>query len=821
MTNHRVIRSRIALFVVFLALVLTVMSFSPAAAEPALPNLGTFVLQGRVYDGFPFDQSRPLSGVTVKLYRHMTAGYPDLGALFKTTTTDSTGFYSFTFTDDDVLRYEFLSIRETNLGGYISVDATTVGGVKKDNDWIEYELPLGTKTLTGNKFWDWLRDRPTASPTPTKTNTPIHTPTATATDRPPENTPTPTETPPRITPTPTRMVPRITFPHGDWPQYAQDEISVHPEPPMAGRLTRLCAEVVNNDPANPRVATLEFRVANFGIGLPWTSVGSSNVEVPPGGAAVGCVIWTPPGPGHWCIEVVLHQEGAEPQRSQRNIDADEPLQPGVSHSRVFEVGNPFGHRVDISLGLVPHLEGWGLELSPDTLLGMKPGEIREVTLTVTPPQGEPLPPDGTVIVDVEAYIGGELIGGFRKVFRPPVPLHRFPDPPYAEGEITIHPYPVRAGEPTEICVELRNPTADPQDVMVQFSWASFGIGIPFTPINGLRPVHLPPYSVVKECIHWIPPVSGSVCIQVELHMEGYDPQRSQRNIDMDEPLQPGEPHSLTFPVINPLEHTVDITLGLVPHLPNWGLALSSDFLQGVAPGEVREVTLTVIPPLDEPLPPAGTVIVDVEAYAEGELIGGFRKIFRPPVTVHRPKDPVYAETEIGVDPYPIVPGQPVKLSVELRNPTDTDQYVMTRFSVAPFGIGLPFSDEHIVPNPIPIFVPAHGAARGHVVWYPPPHLRGKFCVQVTLEMEGHEPVWSRRNMDVGEPLRRGEPHALAFTVGSSPYTEPVTVTLGLVNHRVGWQTSLSDYVLPNVMPGEPITVTLTVTAPLEAQLGTG
>ena len=176
MTNPRVVRSRIALFVAFFALVLTLISFSPAAAEPPLPNLGTFTLQGRVYDGFPFDQSRPMQGVTVKLYRHANPGSPDPGALFKTTTTNSTGYYSFTFSDVDVQRYAYLSIRETNPGGYTSVDATTVGGVKKENDWIEYQVPLGTKVLTGNKFWDWRDARPTASPTPTRANGPIRHP---------------------------------------------------------------------------------------------------------------------------------------------------------------------------------------------------------------------------------------------------------------------------------------------------------------------------------------------------------------------------------------------------------------------------------------------------------------------------------------------------------------------------------------------------------------------------------------------------------------------------------------------------------------------
>ena len=175
---------------------------------------------------------------------------------------------------------------------------------------------------------------------------------------------------------------------------------------------------------------------------------------------------------------------------------------------------------------------------------MAPGVTRTVTLTVTPPSE--LPQDGQPIVDVEAWADDELIGGFRKIFRPPVVLHPFPDPPYAEREITVHPYPPLAGEPTELCVELRNPTDHPQDVEVQFSWANFGIGLPFTPINGRRPVHLPPHSVVNECIHWIPPVSGHLCVQVELFIDGYEPQRSQRNLDVAEVLRPHVPDLVNF-----------------------------------------------------------------------------------------------------------------------------------------------------------------------------------------------------------------------------------------------------------------------------------
>jgi hypothetical protein len=287
---------------------------------------------------------------------------------------------------------------------------------------------------------------------------------------------------------------------------------------------------------------------------------------------------------------------------------------------------------------------------------------------------------------------------------------------------------------------------------------------------------------------------------------------------VNEPLRPNTPHSLTFPVGNPLPEPVTITLGLIPHFPDWGLELSQDLLPAMAPGEVREVTLTVTPPAD--LPEDGAIVVDVEAYARDRLIGGFRKIFRPPVPIHRPKDPVYAESEISVDPYPVIPGVPTVLGVEVFNPTDQDQIVTATFGIAPFGIGLPFGTGHIAPNPIRIFVPKHGAARGHVIWRPP-SWRGKFCVRVTLEMPGHEPIWSQRNIDVGEPLRPGQPHELVFPVGAWPYTEPVTISLGLVPHKAGWEFRLSPDMLVNVAPGQPVSATLTVVPPADARLGSG
>ena len=600
------------------------------------------------------------------------------------------------------------------------------------------------------------------------------------------------------------------------PPYAEREITIHPYPPLAGQPTEICV-VLYNPTSVPQDVEVQFSWAAFGIGLPFTPInGLRSVHLPPHGTVKECIHWVPPTSGHICLQVELFMEGYPPQRSQRNVDVDEPLRPLVPHSRRFPVRNPLNRPVTVTLGLFPRAEGWELELSPDTLPDMQPDETRSVTLTVRPPRE--LPPADTPIVDVEAYAGGELIGGFRKQFRPPVTLHPLPDPPYAEREITVHPEPPMWGRPTQICVELRNPTPIPQDVEVQFSWAAFGMGIPFMPINGLRPVHLPPHSTVKECIHWVPTTTGHVCLQVELFMDGYQPQRSQRNVDVAEVLVPGEADSIQFSVGNPLSERVTVTLGAIVYLSGWSVELSPDRLLDVAPGDRRQVTMTVVPADD--LPADGDVVVEVEAYAKGRLIGGFRKTFRPPVPIHRPKDPVYAESEIFVDPYPVVPGQPTKLGVEVFNPTNQDQIVTATFSIAPFGIGLPFNASHIAPNPIRIYVPRRGAARGHTLWQPP-QWRGKFCVRVTLEVEGHEAVWSQRNIDVGEPLRPGQPHELTFPVGAWPHTRPVTVSLGLVRHKPGWRMKLSPDVLRNVAPGEPMTATLTVIPPADARLGSG
>ena len=520
----------------------------------------------------------------------------------------------------------------------------------------------------------------------------------------------------------------LRFPSGNWPWYAQEEIFLHPEPPIPGSPAEICAVVVNEDAVAPHAALLQFGIAPLGIGVTYNSVGTREIIVPPGDRAIGCVMWMNPEPGRWGIEVLLLQEGAqEPFRSLRNIDLWEPLVPGASHDLIFQVGPLIGSEGTITFTLTSLQPGWQFTLNPSEIHITDPFKVYTVTLSTTPPRGVPLG-SRMPVVDVEGFLNDQPIGGFRKFDSPAVPLHVAADPVYAEREISVDPYPPRAGEPTQICVELRNPTDVAQDVSVQFSWASFGIGLPFTPINGPLQVHLPAHSIVKQCINWVPPIAGHLCFQVMLEAEGYAPQRSQRNIDVNEPLQAGVSDTLIFPVGNPFQQPVTITLGMIPHLPDWTFDLSPSVLPNMQSCQVSLVTLTVTPPAGQPLPADNTQIVDIEAYADGQLIGGFRKIFRPPVPIHISQDPIYAEREISVDPYPPRAGEPTEICVELRNPTDAAQDVEVQFSWASFGIGLPFTP---INGPLQVHLPPHSVVKQCISWVPP--VAGHLCFQVMLE----------------------------------------------------------------------------------------
>ena len=64
------------------------------------------------------------------------------------------------------------------------------------------------------------------------------------------------------------------------PSYAQTAITVFPDPPEAGRPAETCVWVINTGDVTQSV-TVDFGVANFGMGVPFDPIGSRTVTSPP------------------------------------------------------------------------------------------------------------------------------------------------------------------------------------------------------------------------------------------------------------------------------------------------------------------------------------------------------------------------------------------------------------------------------------------------------------------------------------------------------------------------------------------------------------
>jgi hypothetical protein len=387
-----------------------------------------------------------------------------------------------------------------------------------------------------------------------------------------------------------------------------------------------------------------------------------------------------------------------------------------------------------------------------SVFSLTPGTSQMVTVEVTPPPTVVLGSGCTI--DIEAWVVDqagnltELIGGIRKIDEPLIPLGPPGERPFAEKEIRVSPYPVVAGEPAEVCVVLENNTDTDQNVTVEFMMSNFGIGLPFATIPTTgganpQPVFLPAHSTVVVCIQFLPPASGHHCLAVKLTMaNGYET-ISRRNLDVAELLEPEVPEEVPIAVANPTATTADIDLVVDNTCLGWMAWVSPTVLFGVGPdgSDVRTAVLTVIPP---PGLLGTNCHIDLLAYINGQLIGGVRKIDRPP-TAPPIDEPPWAEREIRVSPDPPLVGQPAQVCVELVNPTPVDQTVDVTFAWADFGAGIGFTDIQTVNGSV---IPAHGKLIICIPWTPAPGGTLHRCLRVQIHQEGYHDVFSQRNVDL-------------------------------------------------------------------------
>ncbi|MFO7890012.1 MAG: GEVED domain-containing protein [bacterium] len=119
--------------------------------------LAQYKFQGRVFwvskqsDVGNWTKATAITGVTVTLYGSMEPN--SLGQKITSQKTNSSGYYELSFQGG----FEMYTIVESQPSGYTSLDATSPGGSKINNNKIKYTTeiePIGDQNLTGNIFWE-------------------------------------------------------------------------------------------------------------------------------------------------------------------------------------------------------------------------------------------------------------------------------------------------------------------------------------------------------------------------------------------------------------------------------------------------------------------------------------------------------------------------------------------------------------------------------------------------------------------------------------------------------------------------------------------
>ena len=187
-------------------------------------------------------------------------------------------------------------------------------------------------------------------------------------------------------------------------------------------------------------------------------------------------------------------------------------------------------------------------------------------------------------------------------------------------------------------------------VDLEFGWAKFGMGIPFTTTGMVpytRTVTLYPEMTRTTGVTWTPVLAGPQCVQIRLHSEGYESQESQRNVDVTERPPCGETKVFTFTVYNDSPFTVTVDIGTITfNVPaDWQITVTPSPTLEIDPFDEGVVTVTVQIPcpstyqalqslwsIQAVQQAAGsTPTIDVEGYVKGELKGGIEIQFEEPV----------------------------------------------------------------------------------------------------------------------------------------------------------------------------------------------
>jgi uncharacterized repeat protein (TIGR01451 family) len=436
----------------------------------------------------------------------------------------------------------------------------------------------------------------------------------------------------------------------DQPVFAETELKVEPYPLVSGTPTKVSVQVQNLTSSSIPV-TVQFQIDSvnkFGIGLPYTTAANASATLPASGMAVLVSYFTPTFSGNACIQAAVSTTGmTTPLLTQSCLDVTEDLTNGIPAFWDVPVRNNTGSTADVLLVIDNTCPGWTATVTnpaDGTIHGLGAGAFAnpKVRVTVTPPTSGLL--GSGCHIDLQAWIGTTMIGGVRKLDVAPVHLPLNVQPPWEESEITVHPDPASPGVPAQLCIQLVNPLATAQDMIVDFAVADFGAGVPFIPTVSL-PIHALP-GIHTYCVAWTPSAGGTLhrCILATLKQDGYIDQTSQHNIELvSAPPATGlSGMSIPFVVGNPdlVSHTLTFHIDLLGIGPVWMPVVETGgggtLIPPLAGG--GEVTLqlvfpTLFAPAEITAPPVftfgGASSVQVTYLLDDVPAGGFTIIVSP------------------------------------------------------------------------------------------------------------------------------------------------------------------------------------------------
>ena len=181
--------------------------------------------------------------------------------------------------------------------------------------------------------------------------------------------------------------------------------------------------------------------------------------------------------------------------------------------------------------------------------------------------------------------------------------------------------------------------------------------------------------------------------------------------------------------------------------------------------------------------------------------------------------PMYAEAELKVDPYPLVTGAPTRLSVRVNNLTSSSQSVTVQFQVAPAATPLGTGLAYTTVATSNATLPGLGTAVLETVYVP--DSSGNRCFQALVSTPGMaNPLVTQTCLDLTEDFQPGHLDQLVIVVRNDS-SSPKTYDLVVDNTCPGWTAIVDPAVTDSLAAGTSQNVTLSVTPPDPLILGSG